>query len=115
MPLQFPSLEVSPKLPVPKTPRSNCISSPVDAGYSQRRPRFTRPVYDFGQVEYPVLTTAEKDLIEAHFNTVKCTVAFDWTMPMTTETYAVYFKDPGPVFSPVGPGIWSATFNLEGV
>jgi hypothetical protein len=111
----FPTLVVSPTLPVDKTPRSNCISSPTEAGYNQRRPRFTRKVCDFGPIKYPVLTTAEKDLIQNHFDSVGCTALFLWTMPMTTETYQVYYKDPGPVFSLVGPGLWSVVFSLEGV
>lgn len=111
----FPTLPVSPTLPVDKTPRSNCISSSAEAGYDQRRPRFTRKVYDFGPVDYPVLTTAEKDLIQSHFDAHGCTVLFPWTMPMSGGTYNVYYKDPGPIFSPVAPGIWSCKFSLEGV
>ena len=111
----FPTLAVSPDLPLQRKPRSNTISSESEAGYKQSRPRFTRQPYDIGPVKYSVLTADEKDDIQEHFDSHGCSVVFPYTMPGETAARNVRYKDPGPLFSLVAPSIWSAEFELEEV
>ena len=108
----FPSLAVTPSLPIPRKRRENTIKSESEAGYVQSRPRFTRKPSDFGPLDYQPLTAAEKDLIKALEDQVGCSGLFDWTMPVEATVHSVRFKEP-PVYKLVGPDLWSCSFSLE--
>lgn len=112
----FPTLPVSPNLPIPNQAVDATIRSQAEKGYAQTRPRYTRKQQVFGPIKYNVLLQTEKDLIEAHDDLVGGWSIFTWTHPKTGTTHNVRFAENGrPRFEVDSPLTWSCTFTLQEV
>lgn len=89
--MAFPTLSRA-HLPIEITPEDNTIRSPFEAGYEHRRPRFTR-TRRFLKVSYDMLSTADKDLLVAHFDSVGTHTNFTFT-DIDSNNYNVYYDKP---------------------
>lgn len=82
---------------------NNVISSPLDAGYELRRPRFTRSRKTIS-VDYEILSTSDKEALLTHYNTVGLATSFTFT-DVNNNSYTVYFTQPLK-YKEVMPGWW---------
>jgi len=89
--MAFPSLSRRPSK-IQKSARDNAIKKEFGQGYEHRRPRFTRPVYDF-LVSYDLLPTADVDLLIAHYEEVGMYASFDWA-DREGNVFEVYYDEP---------------------
>jgi phage-related protein len=91
------------------------LRSPLEAGYRQTRPRFTR-VPKKWHISYSGLSDSDQSALESFEASVKYGAdSFTWTHPKTSTQYTVRF--PAPVRYHLGPTdtLWSAEFDLEEV
>jgi hypothetical protein len=114
--MSFPTLPVSPSLPLPQEAIDMTIRSQSDGGYVQTRRRTTRTLHSFGPIKYSVLLQSEKVAIEALDTTMGGWGIFSWTHPKDGTTHNVRFAENGrPKFELVSPVAWSCTFTLQEV
>lgn len=108
--MSFPILEATPTYISAKSD-FNTISIEYDGGYEQTRERHTRDRKSF-KVSYTLLTRADKNLVESHYNTVKGSESFAWQNIDTLTTYTVrYTKAPEFVANAQRPNRFD--INLE--
>ena len=89
--MAFPTLSRSP-LHVNVKYRENKVSGTSEDSYVYRRPRVTRETRIF-TVTYDLLPTADRDLLETHYESVGLHTAFSWT-DNEENTYTVYYDKP---------------------
>ena len=118
--MAFPTLSTNPLV----TPHENnledgsTIASPVEAGYVQTRPRFTR-IREEWHVSYSGLPAADRTALRAHEVAVKVGADyFSWTDPVTGTSHNVRYTGPikyklDEAFDSTGAHTWSADFNLK--
>jgi len=70
----------------------NSIKHSIEAGYEFRRPRFTRARRLF-KVQYDLLSTADRDLLVTHFNSVGTHTSFTWT-DLDSNSFTVFYDAP---------------------
>jgi hypothetical protein len=70
----------------------NSISHSLEAGYSFRRPRFTRSRRIF-EVRYDAMPNVDKLALEAHFDAVGTHTSFTWT-DLAGNSHNVYYTKP---------------------
>lgn len=102
----------------PESPVDDTIASPAEAGYQQTRPRFTRSRRTFGPIKM-ILSRSDRDTLIAFDATVKGSVIFTVTHPITGATLNVRFSKDGrvktePIFgsNPINRQ-FTAEFTLE--
>jgi len=88
------------------------IRSPFEAGYVQKRARYTRTPQKW-HVAYEVLPTADKNTLKTfEQTTINFAGNFDWTNPMDNTVYDVTFMAP-IVYKPnENDDYWSCEFDL---
>jgi len=106
--MAFPTLNRRPKT-VKVMPEENLLSSDMEAGYQHRRKKFTRERKKF-DISYDLLSTADRDLIIAHFDTVGLHTSFNWT-DLEAIVHTVFY-DKAPAYVNSVPG-WFQFETLE--
>lgn len=107
----FPSLP-NPVYPLVEEYEDNTIRSPFEAGYEQTRPRYTRMRKTF-ILKYEFLTNSDKTTLENFYYQMKGGAgSFNWTHPLTNETYQVRFAEP-PKFENSLLNYWSVELKLR--
>jgi hypothetical protein len=89
------------------------IRSPFEAGYTQTRPRFTRHTRKFA-VKY-IMDSTDLAAINAHADTVRGSVIFSWSHPVTAVAYNVRYKEQPksePILNSKG-ALHAVEFSLE--
>ena len=112
--MAFPTLS-SPPTNITKETPLNTISVQFEGGYKQTRERFTREISTF-TVDYVLILRADKDLIEAHFNTVRGSTPFTWINVDDGLTHTVRYS--GAIKYPATGAVrnrFSITLTLEEV
>lgn len=108
----FPTLSRQPSYPLDETYVDDVIKTPTEAGYEQRRPRFTKRKKTF-VVRYNILPNADKALIDNFYkDTLKGADSFIWTHPLTGTNYTVVFEQP-PSFTLVFLGYWNVELRFR--
>ncbi len=72
------------------TPEYATIKSEFEGGYQQTRERHSRN-RQLIEAKY-FLSTADKNLLISHYNSVRGSTAFDWTHPEDNITYTVRYE-----------------------
>lgn len=101
--MAFPTLTDNNILSFSIEEENNVISSPLDAGYELRRPRFTRTRKTLS-VDYEILPTTDKEALMTHYNTVGLATSFTYT-DKDSVSYTVYYATPLK-YKRVMPGWW---------
>jgi len=89
--MAFPTLSRYP-LGVEFSREDSTISTPLEAGYENRRPRHTR-IRKTINVEYDLLPTGDKNALLAHQDIVQQSTSFVYTDSNNVE-YTVYYITP---------------------
>ena len=90
--MAFPTIAPPTKITI--QPSFNTISAEFDGGYESTRERNTRDRKTF-KIDFNLLTRTDKDLLIAHFDSVRGSTPFDWTNIDDNEVYTVrYSKAP---------------------
>lgn len=91
------------------------IRSKAEGGYVQTRSRFTRLPKKW-EIKYKSISTADKDLIEAHEDTQRVGAdKFNWTNPLNSTVYEVRYLEPIDYKIAGAQGYWDVEFILEQV
>lgn len=100
---------------IEKERQSSVIRSEFEKGYVQTRERFSRDRSVF-KIAFPLLTFEEKEAFEAHFESVRQSVIFNWTDTKESKTYPVRYKEI-PTFKITAdkPMFYNTTLTLEEV
>ena len=106
--MAFPTLTRRPAL-VSSEPEENKVTSDAEAGYEHRRKKFTK-TRKFFKVTYDKLSTADRDAIMSHFDTVGEYTPFAWT-DLEDNVWTVFYDKP-PKFESFIPG-WFTFDVLE--
>lgn len=89
--MAFPTLSRR-AIDVETTNEDNAIKHSIEAGYEFRRPRFTRTRRTF-KVQYDLLSTADKELLKTHFDSVGTHTSFTWT-DLDSNSFSVFYDSP---------------------
>lgn len=112
--MSFPTLTAKPSQ-IEEKSAFNTISVEFDGGYKQTRERHTRDLKTFS-VSYVAISRYDRNLIDAHFSTVRGSIPFSWTNIDTGETYTVRYAD-SPSFPADASmsGLFNISLKLEQV
>jgi len=112
--MSFPTLTRNPSM-IDEKSTVNIISNQFDGGYKQVRERFSRDIKNF-TVTYPVLDEADKNLLLAHYDTVRASTPFSWTNTDTLIAYTVRYTDSIDVKADAkNPKLYAITLKMETV
>lgn len=89
--MAFPTLTRK-HLPIKFAREDNIISNSMEAGYENRRARFTR-VRRTLTVPFDTMDTTDRDAIITHFNSVGMAMSFTFT-DNDSNSYIVYYNKP---------------------
>ena len=92
--MAFPTLSTNP-VSMEVMREKATISTNFEGGYEQTREKFNRIRKTFS-VKY-VVQQADRDLILAHYDDVKCSTIFDWTHPEDSTVHQVRYVNPPKV------------------
>lgn len=110
----FPTLSVSPELPIRMSYKENAVIAQFD-GYVQTRPRFTRIIRTFS-FTYRLLPQSDLSQLTDFIEQVGIFQAFNWTHPKTGETFVVRFARMPTIELVVGPTpYYDVSIELEEV
>ena len=110
--MAFPILENNPA-GINDTPSNNTIRSQFEGGYVQTRERHTRDLKTL-DVTYDVLSENDKNLLEAHYQSVRGTTAFNFTNARTGTTYSVRYREPVSIpYNGKRFGYYGITLKME--
>lgn len=113
----FPTLSVPyPDFPINEGREDSVLRSPFEGGYTQTRAAHTR-IKRTWSVNYNLLSTVDKELIEDFFDTTVNGGAdsFTWTSPIDDVAYTVRFAPGGFYSSYVSYNRWNVRISLEQV
>lgn len=112
--MDFPTLEGCVRS-ITEQAIDDTISSSAEAGYVTTRPRFTRV-----RQTIPVkmtISASDKVTLQAFDASVRGSVIFNWTHPISSNVMQVRFKsDDRPLFTPIGTASnrhYEVSFTLE--
>ncbi len=110
----FPTLSRNPSYPFNEEYEDNTIRSPFEAGYEQTRPRYTRMRKTF-TLKYEFLMNSDKTTLENFYYQMKGGAgSFNWTHPITNDTYIVRFAEPLKFENPL-LNYWNVEIKLRQV
>ena len=111
----FPTLSIGPTFPLDPDGviEDAVIRSPMTAGYTQTRPRFTRTRRSFG-VNYRDLPDADVETLKTFERTTlrNGSDSFTWVHPTTAVTYTVQLSSPIEFAKSTGPNVGTVQMSL---
>lgn len=108
--MAFPTLSVNPDYPIEEAKIPSSIKSNFESGHQLARSRFTRDRNIF-QLNYRLLSNADKLLLAAHMDEVKDVDSFTWTHPISATSYTVRYETI-PQFQYIQYQRWNVNFKL---
>lgn len=112
--INFPTI-ASPVWPLDEGREDGVIRSQFENGAEQSRLRFSRDRIDY-QLRWTRMTTTDKGSLTTFFDTttVRGSLSFNWTNPITSVTKEYRFTGP-PKITAVDVGFWAVEFQIREV
>ena len=107
----YPLLSTPPSYPLKEIIEDRALKGKSEAGYITTRYKYTRQNVSF-EVNYSMLTDADKALLRDFYDDVETVDSFTWTDPYTNVSYAVRF-DTVPTFDLVDNNKHECEFLLR--
>jgi len=111
--MAFPSLTQPPNYPLKEIITDRALKTISEAGYVTTRLKYTKKNISF-DVNYLMLSDADKDSLRTFYDTVETVDSFTWTHPYTSVVYTVRF-DSVPSFELTDNDKWTCQFLLRQV